>query len=111
MAANTVQVDSMFSAFATLMRDTVQAWSTAQREAEVAEIQAAASAPVANCAAAALVSNSARTTAAAFKAAAQMNQDNDKNFTEFLRRYSDSTTALAGDHGLRVSSSDYSFTA
>lgn len=107
--ASTILVDPLFTAYATLLRETSLAWSTKQRQAETAEIQASASTPVANCASAALVSQSARSTAAAFNTAAQLNQDNDNNFTEFLRRYSDTTDKLSGDHGLRVKSSDYTF--
>lgn len=104
-----IQVDEALSAFASLMRDTARAWSTEARQAQATSIQTGVATPVANCAAAAAVSQSAITTASAFSTAAGVAQSNDKNFTDFLRRYAGATAELAGGHGLRVSSSDYSF--
>ena len=108
-AEGKIQVDEALSAFASLMRDTARVWSTEARQAQATSIQTGVATPVANCAAAAAVSQSARTTAAAFSTAAGVAQSNDKNFTDFLRRYAGATAELAGGHGLRVSSSDYSF--
>lgn len=108
-AGGKVQVDEVLSLYASLLRDTARAWSTEQRQAEASSIQAGVATPVANCVAATVVSQSARSTAAAFSTASELAKTNDKNFTDFLRHYADATTELAGDHGLRVSSSDYSF--
>lgn len=107
--AGKIQVDEALSIFASLIRDTARAWSTEARQAEASSIQAGVATPVANCAAAAAVSQSARSTAAAFSTASELTKSNDKNFTDFLRRYADETTELGGVYGLRVSSSDYSF--
>ncbi len=108
-AGGKIQVDEALSLFAALIRDTARAWSTEARQAEASSIQAGVATPVANCVAATVVSQSARSTAAAFSTASELTKANDKNFTDFLRHYADATTELAGDHGLRVSSSDYSF--
>ena len=104
-----IQVDSAMSIFAALLRDTARAWSTQERQTETAVIKSGVATPVANCAAAAVVSQSARSTASAFSTASELTKENDKNFTDFLRHYAESTEELGADHGLRVSSSDYSF--
>lgn len=111
MAMNLIQVNEAMATLALLARDTARAWSTEARRAETASIQAQASSPVAQCMSAFVVSSSAQSTAAAFNTAAQMTRDNDRNFTEFLRHYADSTAVLGGDHGLRVSEADYSIKA
>jgi len=108
-AGGKVEVDEALSIFASLLRDTAQAWSTEARQAEASSIQAGVATPVANCVAATVVSQSARSTATAFSTASELTKANDKNFTDFLRHYAESTSELGADHGLRVSSSDYSF--
>lgn len=109
VSTSKVAVDEALSTFASLLRDTAQSWSTEARQAEASSIQAGVATPVANCVAATVVSQSARSTATAFSTASELTKANDKNFTDFLRHYAESTSELGADHGLRVSSSDYSF--